>query len=61
MTINNSFGGNMTAKRPGQNVGVSAQIPVKHSTGGEQHKPVCNGSYLYRAVREGEELQLAAV
>jgi len=54
MTINNSFAANM-------NVGVSAQIPMKHSTGGEQHKPVCNGSYLYRTVREGEELQLAAV
>jgi len=38
-----------------------AQIPVKHSTRGEQHKPVCNGGYLYWAVWEGEELQLAAM
>jgi len=61
MTTNDSTAANMATHRSGQTVTVDAQIPVKHSTRGEQYKPVCNGSYLYWAVWEGEELQLAAV
>ena len=57
MTSNDKF----AANRSSQIAGVSTLIPVKHSTRGEQYKPVCNGSYLHWAVWEGEELQLTAV
>ena len=60
-TLLDSTAANMATHRSGQTVTVNAQIPVKHSTRGEQHKPICKGGYLHRAVWEGKELQLAAM